>query len=86
MQLPLDYLPLLIVYVRGERTMGRIIGGILERPKKNNTMKKQYNVRLSDETMSKLNYVKTATNKSGADVIRDAIDMIYNFEKFKNTD
>ena len=50
------------------------------RPIKDEAKNKQYRIRLSDEELDKLNYLSFETNKSKADVIRDALKMYYNLK------
>ena len=48
------------------------------RPIKDGAKNNQYRIRLSDEELDKLNYLSFETDKSKADVIRDALKMYYN--------
>ena len=51
-----------------------------DRPIKDGAKNNQYRIRLSDEELDKLNYLSFETDKSKADVIRDALKMYYNLK------
>lgn len=50
------------------------------RPYKDGGKKNQYRIRLSNEELNRLNYLSFETDKSKADVIRDALKMYYNLK------
>lgn len=55
------------------------------RPKKTDTKRKQYRIRMSDEEMRKLKFVSEKTGQSSADVIREGLRMYYNLTKFQHS-